>query len=366
MATTETHYRTIIGQQEAQLLLFLRAFETLQEKIHFAKIKQHKQDLFDEVGDIFPPLNTALDDLIPPPSLEKFHQQWRDAVAQLDDAYTSFLTGSESNFFVAYFQSRRAFSLGKYLLYSLRAQVPTLQQYWVLPDMAPRLAELETPVAGVQAQTGVMHRPASDVHGEYSLYVPENYDPSRRWPLIVAMHGGHGRGDDYLLTWIRSAKSRGYIVLSPKSLGDTWSLQQPGVDIRSILTMIEELLDEYTIDTERLFATGLSDGGTFSFALGLSCPKLFAGIAPIAAAGTFLALLDLQSSNTLPVFMVHGAQDFIFPVAMARAAYDLLKRHNFTHLTYKELPEWGHAYTYSINETLVLPWFESQLSRLST
>lgn len=366
MATTETQYRTIIRQQEAQLLVFLRAFEALQEKIHFAKIKQHKQDLFDEVGDIFPPLNSALDDLTPPPSLEKFHQQWREVVAHLDDAYTSFLTGSESNFIVAYFQSRRAFSLGKYLLYSLRAHLPTLQKYWVLPDMELRLAELETPVAGLQVQTGVMHRPASDVHGEYSLYVPENYDPSRRWPLIIAMHGGHGRGDDYLLTWMRSAKSKGYLVLSPKSLGDTWSLQQPGVDIRSILTMVEELLDEYAIDTERLFATGLSDGGTFSFALGLSCPKLFAGIAPIAAAGTFLALLDLQSSKTLPVFMVHGVQDFIFPVAMARAAYDLLKQNNFTNLTYQELPEWGHAYTYSINETLVLPWFESQPSRLST
>jgi len=366
MTITETQYRTIIGQQEVQLLSFLQAFEALQEKIHFAKIKQHKQTLFDEVGDIFPPLNSALDDLTPPPGLEKFHQQWREVVAHLDDAYTSFLTGSEFNFIVAYFQSRRAFSLGKYLLYSLRAQLSTLQKYWVLPDMEPRLAELENPVAGLQVQTGVMHRPASEVHGEYSLYVPENYDPSRRWPLIIAMHGGHGRGDDYLLTWMRSAKSRGYIVLSPKSLADTWSLQQPGVDIRSILTMVEELLDEYAIDTERLFATGLSDGGTFSFALGLSCPKLFAGIAPIAAAGTFLALLDLQSSKTLPVLMVHGAQDFIFPVAMARAAYDLLKQNDFTNLTYKELPEWGHAYTYSINETLVLPWFESQSSRIST
>lgn len=366
MATTETQYRTIIGQQEAQLLGFLRAFEALQEKIHFAKIKQHKQALFDEVGELFPPLNSALDDLTPPPGLEKFHQQWREVVAHFDDAYTSFLTGSEFNFIVAYFQSRRAFSLGKYLLYSVRAQLPTLQKYWVLPDMEPHLAELENPIAGLQVQTGVMHRPASEVHGEYSLYVPENYDPSRRWPLIIALHGGHGRGDDYLLTWMRSAKSRGYIVLSPKSLADTWSLQQPGVDIRSILTMVEELLDEYAIDTGRLFATGLSDGGTFSFALGLSCPKLFAGIAPIAAAGTFLALLDLQASKTLPVFIVHGAQDFIFPVAMARAAYDLLKQNDFTNLTYKELPEWGHAYTYSINETLVLPWFESQSSRALT
>ncbi len=365
MTTPAAQYRTAIQKQEEQILPFLRSFESLQEHLHLAKIKQHKQELYDTLGDLFPPLNSTLDELSPPPELETFHQQWREAIAQLDDAYTSFLTGSESNFFVAYFQSRRAFSLGKYQLYSLRQQLPILQPYWVLPEDLPRLGDLETPIAGVSAATGVLHRPATNAHGEYSLYVPENYDPHRRWPLIIALHGGHGRGDDYLLTWLRPAKSKGYIVLSPKSLDQTWSLMQPGVDIRSILAVVEELLDEYTIDTGRLFTTGLSDGGTFSLALGLSCPKLFAGIAPIAAAGEFIALFDLEQSKTLPVFMVHGEKDFIFPVAMARRTHALLTQSGFN-VTYKELPEWGHAYTYSINETLVLPWFENVPSRTHT
>lgn len=365
MATSAEQYRTIISQQEEQLLPFLRSFESLQENLHFGKIKQHKQELFDTVGGIFPAMNSALESLTPPPSLQTFHQHWRDALEQLEDAYTSFLTGSEFNFFAAYFQSRRAFSQGKYQLYSLRNQLPILQQYWILTEDLPNLHLLETQTSGVTAATGVMHRPATKEHGEYSLYVPENYDPSRRWPLIIALHGGHGRGDDYLLTWLRPAKSKGYVVLSPKSLDQTWSLMQPGVDIRSILSMIEELLDEYTIDTSRLFATGLSDGGTFSFALGLSCPKLFAGIAPIAAAGELVALFNLEQSKTLPVFMVHGAQDFIFPVAMARRTHTLLTESGFN-VIYKELPEWGHAYTYAINETLVLPWFENLPSRAQT
>jgi len=358
MPASVEHYRTAIQQQETQLLPFLRTFEALQENLHFTKIKQHKQELYDSLGDLFPPLNATLDELSPPPDLQTFHQQWREALTQLEDAYTSFLTGSEFNFFVSYFQSRRAFSLGKYQLYSLRGQLPTLQQYWVLPEELPHLADLETPVAGVTASTGVSHHPATKEHGEYSLYVPENYDPSRRWPMIIALHGGHGRGDDYLLTWLRPAKSRGYIVLSPKSLDQTWSLMQPGVDIRSILSMVEELLDTYEIDTSRLFATGLSDGGTFSFSLGLSCPRLFAGIAPIAAAGEMVALFDLEKSKTLPVYMVHGEKDFIFPVAMARRTHTLLSESGFN-VIYKELPDWGHAYTYSINETFVLPWFES-------
>jgi phospholipase/carboxylesterase len=362
MPTSIEQYRQTISQQEAQLLPFLRAFESLQEHLHLGKIKQHKQELFDAVGDLFPPLTAALEELSPPPEQQAFHQQWREALEHLEDAYTSFLTGSEFNFLTAYFQSRRAFSVGKYQLYELRRQLPTLQQYWVLREDLSRLAVLETPTAGVTASTGVMHRPATNDHGEYSLYVPENYDPSRRWPMIITLHGGHGRGDDYLLTWLRPAKSKGYLILSPKSLGQTWSLMQPGVDIRSILSMVEELLDEYAIDTSRLFVTGLSDGGTFSFAMGLSCPQLFAGIAPIAAAGEFIALFDLEQSKNLPVFMVHGAKDFIFPVAMAQRTYALLKDSGFN-VTYKELPDWGHAYTYSINETLILPWFTKLPSR---
>jgi dienelactone hydrolase len=302
-----------------------------------------------------------LEGLTPPRGLEDFDQQWREAVTHLEDAYTSFLTASEFNPLVSYFQSRRAFSQGKYLLYSVRAQLPILRQYWVLAEDLPRWTELETPGVEVAVKTGAMHRPATDTHGEYSLYVPENYDPSRRWPFIIAMHGGHGRGDDYLLTWLRPAKSKGYIVLSPKSLDRTWSIHQPGIDIRSILSIVEELLDEYAIDTGRFFATGLSDGGTFSYAIGLSCPRLFAGIAPIA--GVLGPWAIPEESKKLPMFIVHGEKDFVFPVAIARAAYKLFTENGFENVTYKELPDWGHAYTYSINETLVLPWFESLSSR---
>ena len=363
MALSQEQYREMISGQEKQILVFLRGFEWLQEHMHLGQIKQSKQDLFDRVGDIFPPIKAELDGLEAPSGCEDFHAKWLEALEQLEDAYTSFLTGSEVNFIVAYMQSRRAFSLGKYVLYELRAELPTLREYWVLPDALPRWEELETPVAGVEAQTGVMHRPSTDKHAEYSLYVPEYYDPSKRWPLVISMHGGHGRGDDYLLTWLRAAKSAGYIVLSPKSLGGTWSLQRPGVDIRSILSMVETVLDEYSVDTGRLFASGLSDGGSFSYAIGLSCPKLFAGVAPIAAAGMIVGMFDLEKDKELPILIVHGGKDFMFPVATAQMAHELLLKSEFTNVTYKELPDWGHAYTYSINDTLVLSWFNNLPSR---
>jgi hypothetical protein len=56
----------------------------------------------------------------------------------------------------------------------------------------------------------------------------------------------------------------------------------------------------------------------------------------------------------------------MFPVATAQMAHELLQKSAFTHVTYKELPDWGHAYTYFINDTLVLPWFDSRPSRPPT
>ena len=362
MESAADHYHQTTTRQAERILGVLRTFEALQEQIHLAKIPQHQAELVEQVGDLFTSLSAQNEHLEVPPERAAFHTHWLEALEHLDDAYTSFRTGSAHNFIVAYMQSRRAFSLGKYLLYGLRGELPPLQPYWFLPDDFSRQTELETPATGNTAQTGVMHRKQTNKHAEYSLYVPENYDPSRRWPLVITLHGGHGRGDDYLLTWLRTAKSRGLILLSPKSLGQTWSIQQPGLDVRSILSMLETVMDEYAVNTNRILVSGLSDGGTFSYALGISCSKLFAGIAPIA--GVLPPWLDYKQATALPIFIVHGAKDFIFPVSSARMARDFLEGQDFANVTYTELPDWGHAYTYSINETLVLPWFEQLPDRL--
>ena len=76
-----------------------------------------------------------------------------------------------------------------------------------------------------------------------------------------------------------------------------------------------------------------------------------------------VGMFDLEKGKELPMYIVHGGKDFMFPVATAQMAYELLQKSEFTNVTYKELPDWGHAYTYSINDTLVLSWFNSLPSR---
>ena len=317
-------YHTLITGQEERLLGFLRAFETFQEELHLARMPQQLKALSGKVGTLFPELQAEFVNVSVPPELAAFDTDWRRTLTHFENAYMLILASPQQQFLGAFVRSRDEFARGRYLLYAQRSQLSTLQRYWVLPQAVANLVALETPAAELTVQTGVLHRPETQAHAAYSLYVPENYDPSRSWPLVIALHGAGGRGDEYLLTWLRAAKSYGYVVLAPKSAGRTWSIRQPEPDIRSIGAMLKTVSKEYTIDQDRIFVSGLSDGGTYAYALGLHCPQVFAGIAPVA--GVLPRWYELEQAKTLPVLIIHGAQDFIFPVATARGDLRLTAR----------------------------------------
>jgi phospholipase/carboxylesterase len=126
------------------------------------------------------------------------------------------------------------------------------------------------------------------------------------------------------------------------------------------MAMFEEICTTYAVDRQRVYLTGLSDGGIFTYLLGLTRAQMFTGLAPVA--GQLHPMTDVLlrrgHGKDVPIFIVHGVHDFIFPIQSIRDAHRLLQHIGYA-VTYHELPDWGHAYTYRINEELVLPWFES-------
>src|SRR4030095_5711963 len=95
---------------------------------------------------------------------------------------------------------------------------------------------------------GVMHvgGPAG-TRGGFSLYVPENYEPSRACPLVAVLHGGSGNGGAFLWSWLREARTRGFLVLAPTAIGSTWSLMDPDTDGPSIDRMVDQVAGEWNI-----------------------------------------------------------------------------------------------------------------------
>ena len=204
---------------------------------------------------------------------------------------------------------------------------------------------------------GVMHAAnGASERGGFTLYVPEYHDPARPVPLVVALHGGSGHGRSFLWTWLKEARSRDVIVLSPTSRQDTWSLMGPDLDTANVRAMVEHVKTLWAIDPERVLLTGMSDGGTFSYLSGLQDDAPYTHLAPISASFHPL-LLEVATTGRLrglPVYLVHGALDWMFPVDVARLARDNLVAAG-ADVTYREIADLSHTYPREEN-VRILDW----------
>ena len=209
------------------------------------------------------------------------------------------------------------------------------------------------------AEVGILHD-GNDrrERGGLSLYVPEHWDPSVRWPLVVALHGGSGHGADFLWTWLREARSRGFLVLSPTAVDDTWSLLMPELDGSRLSAMVEQVAATWNVDRSRVLLTGISDGATFSLCYGLREGTPFTHLAPISGVLPPLDPRERAGAADKPVYLVHGALDWMFPVAIARMAHRELERWG-AKVTYREIEDLSHTYPREENAR-ILEWMAVQ------
>lgn len=352
-------YLDAFEHAQRSVVSFLRAFEETQQSILFTDIGAAVTALRVNSGNSLTNAAAALDSAAPPKSNQDLHRNIRQLVEELKSVQETVLDGGHwPEFATTFMSSRSRYCQSLEILYRWRSDLPIVEPYFRLGDPHDVMSR-EPHTNSYTSEVGILHREKSAAHNHYSLYVPEYYDESKAWPLVVCLHGGYGRGDEYLWTWLRSARSRGYIVLSPNSRAQTWSIMQPPLDVGSITAMMDEVCATYRVDKSRVYLSGLSDGGTFSYLLGLEHHERFAAIVPIAGvlSPTAGSMLREGRGKDLPFHVVHGALDSIFPVQSARSTNELLNSLGYN-LTYTELPQWGHALTYAINEQTVLPWFE--------
>ncbi|HEU4369558.1 MAG TPA: phospholipase [Methylomirabilota bacterium] len=207
---------------------------------------------------------------------------------------------------------------------------------------------------GVRA--GVLHADNErDARGGFSLYVPESWDGHASMPLIVALHGGHGHGRDFLWTWLREARARGMLVLSPTAQARTWSIMGADVDGPALRQMVERVAERHPVDRARVLLTGMSDGATYGMRSFLAEGGPFTHLAP--ACGMLLPFLLGGGAARLrdrPVYLVHGRLDWMFPVDTARAARDALLAAG-ARLVYRELDDLSHTYPRDENPA-ILDW----------
>ena len=355
MANDAGTYDDRLAALQTEILQILRTFEFLQEHLKHGAIAENQAHLVGAVGDTFRRFDSGFATTAPPEAMAGLHSQLISAVGELHRAFDLFMSKPGPEWTLAFLHSRGAFCRALYQLFDIRDRLPIIAQHFLIDGAKAPVAKESS-----GAPIGFIQRERNGARSDYTLYIPEDYSNEKPLRLIVALHGGYGQGSEYVWTWLRPARSRSYAILSPKSLGVTWDMSVPSMDTRSVLQMLEEVNAEYSIDGSHIYLTGLSDGGIFTYIMGLEQSQLFRGLAPIAGAlhPVVDPMLRQGRGKDTPIFVVHGVHDFIFPVAFTRQTCNLMKSIGYN-LTYTELPEWGHAYPYSINEQLVLPWFES-------
>ncbi len=172
-----------------------------------------------------------------------------------------------------------------------------------------------------KAPVGAQPRRSIVVRGrnaEYSLYVPPSYSPDQSYPLIVCLHGAGFTGQAYLSRWVPRLEDR-YILACPTiSMGAWWT--RFGEDLT--LAVLRAVSTEYHIDPDRIFLTGMSNGGVGAWIIGMHHADVFAGIAPMASGIDDVLFPFVGNLANTPVYVIHGAEDRIMPVQLSR---DLVK-----------------------------------------
>ncbi len=350
MSLSEAYTRAL-GRLGAATLSGLQAFEAAQRKLHPPAIPGLREALepFQER------LADALRDwreLDPPDAIAAFHAQLAEGAAHAEAALGLFLAQGAGPEGVL--ESWRRHARAQESLYPLRVALPPLADLYVEAELRGRRELDPDPSEGVPVGLHRAGGEGEEGRGGFSLYVPEWYDGSEPWPLVVALHGGSGCGRDFLFTWLREARGRGFLLLAPSSRGPTWSLDAPGIDQAALLSMLEFVRERWRVDSRRVLLTGLSDGATMTLLVGLAEGSPFTHLAPVSGVlhPMNFALGNLARAKDRPVWLVHGALDWLFPVSLARAARDALAEAG-ADLTYREIEDLSHTYPREENAAIV-------------
>lgn len=152
----------------------------------------------------------------------------------------------------------------------------------------------------------------------YYLYVPSSYQSGKSMPLVLAFHGGRGSGDRLAAnTRLNDVASReGFIVAYPNGINNQWNDGRNAQgsdanidDVGFISTLIDKLVREKSIDKNKVYAVGTSNGGMFTQRLACQMPNKIAAFATVSAA----LPKNLQSScnprRPVPILMINGNAD---------------------------------------------------------
>jgi predicted peptidase len=245
------------------------------------------------------------------------------------------------------------------------------------------------PAFGKQRDTGFLDRTIA-LQGatyKYQVFVPDDWTPHEKWPVILFLHGSGERGDDGMDqtdvgigTAIRSDRGHFHaVVVMPQCRKNSWWTEPPMDDLA--MAALQAATKEFHGDSQRTYLTGISMGGYGSWHLAEKYPDKFAAMVvicggihpPEATLKNHPELVKFSPPDgpkaysdaaakvgKMPVWIFHGGDDNIVPVAESQRMADAMKAVG-AEVHYTEYPgvkhvSWDKAY----DEPKLYPWLYSK------
>ncbi len=199
-------------------------------------------------------------------------------------------------------------------------------------------------------------------------YLPAEYDPAKKWPLVVSLHGYNPPNPPYVQWWGADQRHHGLadrygvIVIEPHGRFNTW---YHGIGEKDVLRCVEMARKRFNVDEGRVYLMGYSMGGGGTWYVGTRNTDVFAAIAPIFGGWDYhvsmgkkgltgltpaerrqmereSSFAQAESLLTTPVFVNHGDADELVDVDQSRYAVRMLQRWGYD-VRYWEHPGKGHG-----------------------
>ncbi|MDI9874245.1 carboxylesterase family protein [Flectobacillus rivi] len=216
----------------------------------------------------------------------------------------------------------------------------------------------------------------------YRILFPENYDASKKYPIVLVLHGAGERGNDNekqlthgskLFLSPENRQKFPAIVIFPQCPTDSyWASvkidrskspldidftynEQPNWPLVAAVDLVKQISKTEKVDKNRIYIMGLSMGGMGTFEAIARNPKLFAAAVPICG-GANLTWAK-KYAQTVPVWIFHGDADGVVKVGYSRDMYAALRALEAKEVKYTEYPNVNHnSWDNAFAEPNLLSW----------